>query len=58
MELLVSMRFTFVTNAVLLASVVNMRGKGGKNTEHKEFRTMFTASFATIYFPRQSYLRQ
>jgi len=58
MKCLVSMRFTDVTNTVLLACVVNMRRKGGGNTEQKAFRTMFNASFATIYLPIQSCIRQ
>lgn len=58
MKPLVSMRFTGVTNTVLLAPVVNLRRKSGRYTEQNSFRTMFIASFATIYFPRQIYIRQ
>jgi hypothetical protein len=58
MKCLVPMRFTDVTNTVLLACAVNMRRKGGVNTEQKAFRTMFNASFATIYLPIQSCIRQ
>jgi len=52
------MRFTGVTNTALLASIVNMRRKGGRNTEQKALITRFNASFVTVYFPRQSYIRQ
>ena len=55
MKRLVSTRFTVVTNTVLLASVVNMRRKSGRNTEQKAFRNMFIASFANLFSKTKLY---